>query len=156
MNSGSTYDTSLREFTQRQDGLIGTNTAILMQALRSTHKLLITQDIGPPLEVTVAQFEPGPGDPLSYKWKDAHGKRRRFGMPPYYISDMVTADRDMVLYCNRSYHTYIEKLLVASNSIVWRTFAFACNQTAAKSVSVIQCFYPNLKTLRTKAADPLC
>ena len=98
------------------------------------HILFLTQDKGEgfdnALSVTVSLFEPGPEDKIGYAWEDSTGQRHTMDMPPYFISDIEAARRNIKEFIYLARPGYIEALLTDSNPIVCRTFQAALAYTA--------------------------
>jgi hypothetical protein len=86
-------------------------------------RVYLTQDVNTScFWVTVSRFKPGPGEATSYFWTDAAGVKHEFPMPPYYISDMAEARRNMRHYARTARPEFTRALLVNSNPIVRKTF----------------------------------
>ncbi|KAK4151390.1 hypothetical protein C8A00DRAFT_17199 [Chaetomidium leptoderma] len=72
--------------------------------------------------VTVSRFEPGPHYPTTYTWIEADGVKRKYAMPPYYISDMAEASRNMRHFARTANSETTRVFLADSNPIVKKTF----------------------------------
>ncbi|KAL8952550.1 MAG: hypothetical protein Q9222_001540 [Ikaeria aurantiellina] len=72
--------------------------------------------------VTVSRFQPGPDDTTSYNWTDATGSKRKYHLPPYYISDVEEATKNLRQYLPRASEEFSKALLIGSNSIIQKTF----------------------------------
>ena len=90
----------------------------------SSQTLYITQDLGD-LMVTVAPFDPEPGDATGFMWEDPEGNPRMMEMPAYFISDTNEASINFQEFANRSGSRYIESYLADSNPIIRQTFQLA-------------------------------
>jgi hypothetical protein len=108
--------------------------------VNSSHILFLTQDKGEgfqdALSVTVARFEPQPGDKTGYEWDDAAGQHHKMEMPPYLICDIEATRRNVREFSQRVRSAYIEAFLMDSNPIVYRTFQAALAYTAFSPVSL--------------------
>jgi hypothetical protein len=102
-------------------------------------KLLLTQDYGFELPVTVAEFQVEPRDKTAYPWEDATGKLRELEMPPYYIIGMEQCERSMKEYSQRSYIVYIQRFLRGSNPLISKTFQEAIRYSIATRVGSFFC-----------------
>ena len=76
----------------------------------SFRTVVLTQDQGFELKVSVSRFFATDGDATGYPWKDLCGNARLMDMPPYYISDMPQALINMQLYAQKAKTTYISSL----------------------------------------------
>jgi hypothetical protein len=89
-------------------------------------KIHLTQNVGATLEVTLSKFVPSPDDVVSYPWKDSSGQDHLLEMPPYYISDMEEAKRNILQYLRKTTQSYLKSLLSGANPIIHETFKQAC------------------------------
>lgn len=84
------------------------------------HKIRLTQGFGFEVEVTVARFQPLPGDKTAYPWRDSRGEPRELELPPYYIVDMDDHQEILEKYNQDSYLVYIQRLLKGKTPLmVW-------------------------------------
>lgn len=87
------------------------------------HKVQLTHDVcTTTFEVTLSRYEAGPGDTTSYFWTDAAGCKQTYELPPYYISDLEEAGRNLRKYISKARGEFTQRLLVNSNPIVLKTF----------------------------------
>lgn len=129
--TGSTKDNSLNNWLNARQHL-AIETGLPENRPR---KLLVTQDYGFELEVTVAKFQAGPRDKTSFPWRDASGVAREMEMPHFYMVDLEETERALNEYNRRSYIVYIQKILRDKNPIVWTTFQAAIRYSASGKVS---------------------
>lgn len=87
--------------------------------------------------VTVSRFQPGPDDATAYVWSDVSGTEHTFRLPPYYITDMEEAGRNMYKYIWDACGKFPRILLVNSNPIIKRTFIEAERYCKASKVSLL-------------------
>lgn len=99
----------------------------------SSQTLYITQDLGE-LMVTVAPFDPEPGDTTGFIWEDPEGNPRMMEMPAYFISDTQEASSNLEKFATRARSTYIDSYLADSNPIIRRTFKLALVYVASTKV----------------------
>ncbi|KAF2810818.1 uncharacterized protein BDZ99DRAFT_462132 [Mytilinidion resinicola] len=132
---GSTLNNNLETWTNRKRDLDGM--LHLPTVLGSPRTITLTQEIGVTLQVTVSRFQPEAGDAITYGWVDPEGNHRELGMPPYYISDMSQASKNMQEYGRRSCSLYIESLLDGTNPIIWKTFEAACRYVTVTKSSLV-------------------
>ncbi|KAH8768532.1 hypothetical protein BGZ57DRAFT_766227 [Hyaloscypha finlandica] len=127
---GSTLNNNLELWVRRKLELQKYKT----RGENTPHILFLTQDKGEgfdnALSVTVSLFEPGPEDKIGYAWEDSTGQRHTMDMPPYFISDIEAARRNIKEFIYLARPGYIEALLTDSNPIVCRTFQAALAYTA--------------------------
>jgi len=104
-------------------------------ALQRPRRVYLTQDINvTTFAVTVLLFQPGPDDTTAYVWTDAAGIKRKYVLPPYYISDMAEAGANMRRYAQTARPEFTKALLVNSNPIVRKTFQEAERYYTASKV----------------------
>lgn len=105
----------------------------------TTQTLFLTQGFGEGLDnalaITVSRFEPQPGDRTTYYWTDSSGNPRSMEMPPYFISDVEAARRDIRRFHHNARSAYFETLLEDANPIVRQTFQAALVYNAFGQVS---------------------
>jgi len=89
-----------------------------------------------PFVVTVARFQPRPGDATAYVWKDATGKKKAYILPPYYITNMAEAGANMRRYARTARPEFTKALLVNANPIVRKTFQEAERYYTASKVGL--------------------
>ncbi|KAK7414948.1 hypothetical protein QQX98_006273 [Neonectria punicea] len=86
-------------------------------------KVQLTHDVcTTTFEVTIARYQPGPGDTTGYSWTDEAGCKRTYELPPYYISDLGEAARNLRHYIWEAKAEFTRALLVGSNPVVLKTF----------------------------------
>ena len=85
--------------------------------------------------VTICRFQPGPDDTTAYNWTDAEGNRRKYELPPYYISDVFEATENLRQYLRQAREEFPGALLVKSNPIVRKTFKEAERHCRVSKVS---------------------
>ncbi|KAH7377963.1 hypothetical protein BKA64DRAFT_246767 [Cadophora sp. MPI-SDFR-AT-0126] len=122
---GSTLNNDLHYWSSRKEQLQTMRVIRYLEEYEAPQTILLTQDAGTTLSVTVSRFHPEPGDTTGYKWSDSQGNPRVMEMPPYHICDMNKAIVDIQDYCARSRSLHIESLLSGANPIIWKTFHVA-------------------------------
>lgn len=85
-------------------------------------RVVLTQDFGVQLEVSIAYYEPKPGDSTARKWKDANGVTHELELPPYCIANMEEAQERLVEYIRDHRGAFIKSILGRSNEITKRIF----------------------------------
>ena len=144
---GSTLNENLQVWTRRKEELQSLQLSRPSGVSRISQTLIITQEIGVILRVTVSRFHPEPNDATGYAWHDSEGNTQIMEMPPYYISDMSQALVNIQEYGDLSCSLYIQSLLDGTNPIIWKTFQAAYNYVAFSQV----CFYLSAPRRRLKA-----
>lgn len=86
-------------------------------------------------EVTISRYQPGPDDTTGYSWTDATGCKQKYELPPYYISDLAEAGRNLRQYILKARAEFTKDLLVNSNPIILKTFKEAERYYAVSKVS---------------------
>ncbi|KAH7386224.1 hypothetical protein BKA64DRAFT_136619 [Cadophora sp. MPI-SDFR-AT-0126] len=131
---GSTKDSALDGWMRSQQTL-----QIVNGVVGTGHRtLLLTQDFGFELEVTVARYNAGVGDKVSYPWRDASGVAREYKMPPYYMINFEDTKQAMVEYNRRSFVSYIQRNLRDKNPIVWMTFQAAIRHSTKSQSPLVR------------------
>jgi hypothetical protein len=103
-----------RETLSLQDG-----TAALMPS----RKVQLTHDVcTTTFEVTISCYQPGPDDTTAYFWTDSTGRKRKYELPPYYISDLAEAGQNLRRYIQKARTEFTKALLANSNPIVLGVF----------------------------------
>lgn len=128
----------LRQWTFHKEQLQTMRVIGYLEEYEPPQTILLTQDAGATLAVTVSRFHPEPGDTTGYKWSDSKGNPRVMEMPPYHICDMNKAIADIHEYGIRSRSQYIESLLSGANPIIWKTFHVAFEYISVSKV----CYSP--------------
>ena len=104
--------------------------------LEPPRKVQLTHDITTTsFVVTISRFQPGPDDGTAYNWIDTDGIRRKYELPPYYISDVAEATENLCQYLPQAREEFSRALLVNSNPIVRKTFKEAERYCKASKVS---------------------
>ncbi|RYP44897.1 hypothetical protein DL768_008692 [Monosporascus sp. mg162] len=86
-------------------------------------KVQLTHDVcKTAFEVTISRYQPGPDDTTGYSWTDITGCKRKYELPPYYISDLAEAGRNLRQYIWKTRAEFTRALLVNSNPIILKTF----------------------------------
>jgi hypothetical protein len=134
---GSTTNDVLRQWLKNkqffQDANFLENGEVVFE--QPTKIQLRQKNMGSTLEITVSKFLPSPGDATFYPWKDASGEDHILEMPPYYISDMAEAKRNIIQYARKTSGCYMKSLLSEANPIIRDTFSQACSFIISHKVS---------------------
>lgn len=99
-----------------------------------THVITVTQDLGIDFQVTISKFDVQTGDTTSYKWHDGE-TQRELEMPPYFITDMEGATRNMLDASKRDIEASIRLLLRGANPIQRKTIEAARRHAKTTQVS---------------------
>ncbi|RYO97406.1 hypothetical protein DL765_011250 [Monosporascus sp. GIB2] len=92
-------------------------------AFEPPQKVQLTHDVcKTTFEVTISRYQPGPDDTTGYSWTDITGCKRKYELPPYYISDLAEAGRNLQRYIRKTRAEFTSALLVNSNPIILKTF----------------------------------
>ncbi|KAF3768124.1 hypothetical protein M406DRAFT_275913 [Cryphonectria parasitica EP155] len=107
----------------------------------STHLLFLTQGFGEAFEdalsVHVSRFQKKPGDRTAYYWTDWSGRPRSMEMPPYFISDLEEARKNLFDFTRNVRSVYIETITADSNSIIRKTFQAALHFGAYSNANLV-------------------
>ncbi|KAF2203000.1 hypothetical protein GQ43DRAFT_289238 [Delitschia confertaspora ATCC 74209] len=85
-------------------------------------RVVLTQDFGVQLEVSLALYEPEPGEITYRVWKDSNGVKHKLDMPPYCIADMQEAQDRLLEYIRKFRGAFIRSTLMRSNEVTTRIF----------------------------------
>lgn len=92
-------------------------------SFEAPRKVLLTHDVcTTTFEVTISRYQPGPDDTTGYSWTDAAGHRCKYELPPYYISNLAEAGRNLRQYIPKARLEFTRALLVNSNPVISKTF----------------------------------
>lgn len=128
--TGSTLDDKLKTWVlehQRMSQESGSRPA-------ATHVVTVTQDLGIDFQVTISKFDVQTGDTTSYKWHDGETKRE-LEMPPYFITDIQEATRNMLDATKRDIEASIRLLLRGANPVQRKTIEAARRHAKTTQVS---------------------
>ncbi|KAI9672461.1 MAG: hypothetical protein M1817_003227 [Caeruleum heppii] len=131
---GLPKDDPLRCWTERQEVFQLRDVDLYVDKPR---KLLLTQDLGHTLMVSVGPFLRGATDHTSYIWEDKEGQHE-LEMPPYVIINMEEGKRNVIDYHRHSRASYIEHLTDGCNSMIQDTFRFAIHFTREHEGSLLR------------------
>jgi hypothetical protein len=129
---GSTLNDELKIWTARKQELDMIHSVSYTTPPR---RILVTQEVGVILEITVSRFYPEKGDKTGLKWTDRHGNLKLFDLPPYYISDVAEAARALRQYTRHFSAHCFDSLLQSTNPIIWKTFEAACHYVTVTEVN---------------------
>ncbi|KAI1374760.1 hypothetical protein F4677DRAFT_155055 [Hypoxylon crocopeplum] len=122
---GSTLNDDLRNWGLAQEGFyqshLGQNGGERLETLT----VVLTQDQGIEIPVTVRRFVPSPADVTGWRWRDKASEERLMEMPPFYICDDEEAACNMKRAVASKKEEYINCLLGAANPIIRKTFEAA-------------------------------
>ncbi|KAM7182950.1 hypothetical protein V8F20_012786 [Naviculisporaceae sp. PSN 640] len=99
----------------------------------------LTQSIpgAPYLTVYASEFEPLPGDVLSYHWKDPEGKTHVMDMPRYSLTAIDKVKNHFFCYIETAKHFYL-KSLEAEGGLPWLTVRAAAKYAQSRPGSLTQ------------------
>jgi hypothetical protein len=106
------------------------------RGFKRSETILLTQDIGAELKVTVSHFALEESDSTGYIWQDLDGNRQVMEMPPYYISEECEALLNLDDYCRHALPLYIKSLLKDANPIIRQTFEMATQYIICSKVNI--------------------
>lgn len=97
--------------------------------------IIVTEDLGTIVTLTVSRFHPQSGDATGYPWHDKEGIPKILDMPPYYISDMSQPVVGIQAYERSSCVPCLKSLLAGANPIVRKTIQAAADYLDHSKVS---------------------
>lgn len=101
----------------------------------ATRVVTVTQDLGIDFQVTISKFDVQTGDTTTYKWHDGE-TQRELKMPPYFITDIQGAARNMLDATKRDREASIRLLLRGANPIQRKTIEAARRHIETTEVSL--------------------
>ncbi|KAI1769911.1 hypothetical protein F4818DRAFT_446760 [Hypoxylon cercidicola] len=131
---GSTLNDRLKNWTLAQEKVYLTQVGL--QRLE-TLDVVITQDQGIEIPVTIRRFSSRPGDTTAWTWRDSNLRERVMEMPQFYICDYHEAARNMreaVVYKKAE---YVDYLLGVANPILRKTFEAAFRYLEVSTNSLV-------------------
>ncbi|KAI0834247.1 hypothetical protein F5Y06DRAFT_174098 [Hypoxylon sp. FL0890] len=134
---GSTLNNNLRNWTLAQEDLFQRYFIQFGSEALETLTVLITQDQGIEIPVTIRRFIPSPSDTTRWKWRDKNSQERVMEMPPFYICNQGELTRNMINAVIYKKGEYINCLLGAANPIVRKTFEAAFRYLDASNSSLV-------------------
>ncbi|KAI1135828.1 hypothetical protein F5Y05DRAFT_162500 [Hypoxylon sp. FL0543] len=134
---GSTLNNNLRNWTLAQDELFQRHFTQFGSEALETLTVLITQDQGIQIPVTIRRFIPSPSDATRWKWRDKTSQERVLEMPAFYICNQGELARNMINAVIYNKGEYINCLLGAANPIVRKTFEAAFRYLDSSNSSLV-------------------
>ncbi|KAI2602324.1 hypothetical protein GGR54DRAFT_634076 [Hypoxylon sp. NC1633] len=122
---GSTLSNDLRNWTLAQEAFSRSHIIQNGGERLDAFRVVLTQDQGIEIPVTVKRFVPWPADTTGWRWQDGASQERVMEMPPFYIINEEEAARNMRRAVASKKEEYINCLLVAANPIIRKTFEAA-------------------------------
>lgn len=100
-------------------------------------KLKLTQNIGKQhLVVYASQFEPKPGDKLSYTPKDREtGQKLEIPMPHFCLTSYDKVHANILEYINLSKNDYLHRLFSESGDLTWQIVQMAMKYAETRKVN---------------------
>ncbi|KAI1439981.1 hypothetical protein F5Y02DRAFT_32815 [Annulohypoxylon stygium] len=137
---GSTLNSNLANWTAAQDRVF--KKCLIQDGGEGFTPLtvLITQDQGIEIPVTIRRFTPSSTDTISWKWRDKAFQERVMEMPPFYICNVEEAACNMRQAVAFRKEEYVNCLLGEANPIIRKTFEAAFRYLeASQSRLVLNC-----------------
>ncbi|KAI2463849.1 hypothetical protein F4781DRAFT_100073 [Annulohypoxylon bovei var. microspora] len=134
---GSTLNNHLESWTAVQDRLLKRCPVQSGDEGSRPLAVLITQDQGIEIPVTIRRFAPRSADTISWKWRDKTSRERVMEMPPFYISNVEEATWNMRNAVSSMKEEYINCLLGVANPIIRKTFEAAFRYLEVSGSSLV-------------------
>jgi hypothetical protein len=102
---------------------------LAIETASSSQIIFLTQGFGEGhkngFALPVSRFRPVDGDRTAFHWTDPSGNLRSMELPPYFISDIDAARKNLDIFLYGARPVYIETLLGDAKPIIRQTFQAA-------------------------------